>query len=72
MNLFRIWLVVIGVVLVVGFTAAAFYLLWMTLSDPRVNARGGFYYVLGALGLALGAFLGCRAFLRWASRRGSR
>lgn len=70
MKFFRIWTLAIGVALVSGFTATAVYWLWLTLSDQRVYARGGIYFVLGALAMALGSYLAFRAFLRWASGRG--
>jgi hypothetical protein len=67
-KLFRRSSIVVGGVLVVGFSAFAIHWLWLSLTDSRIAQRGGFLYALIPLALAAISFIWARAIARWARR----
>lgn len=60
----RLFVLALGTTLVVGFSVAAIYVLLLSVSDPEIARRGGYWSASGALGLALLAFIVFRAIVR--------
>lgn len=68
-RLFKIFSILLGVIGVIAFTGTAIYWFWIALTNEEVAERGGYWYVLAPLALAVISFFVFRAMARWADRR---